>query len=85
VKLDDVPTSLIDALIAVEDRQFYSHYGVNPKAILRAMFANIKAGAVVQGGSTLTQQLVKNFFLTKKKSLVRKFNEAIMAFLIEVH
>ena len=85
VKLDDVPEDLIAALIAVEDRQFYSHYGVNPKAILRAMFANIKAGAVVQGGSTLTQQLVKNFFLTKKKSLVRKFNEAIMAFLLEAH
>lgn len=85
VKLEDVPKNLIAALIAVEDRQFYSHYGVNPKAILRAMVANIKAGAVVQGGSTLTQQLVKNFFLTKKKSLVRKFNEAIMALLLEAH
>lgn len=85
VKLDDVPEHLIAALIAVEDRQFYSHYGVNPKAILRAMIANIRAGAIVQGGSTLTQQLVKNFFLTKKKSLVRKFNEAIMAFLLEAH
>lgn len=85
VKLDDVPEHLIKALIAVEDRQFYSHFGVNPKAILRAMLANIKAGAVVQGGSTLTQQLVKNFFLTKKKSLIRKFNEAIMAFLLEAH
>ncbi len=85
VKLDDVPEYLTSALLTVEDRQFYSHYGVNPKAIIRAMFANIKAGAVVQGGSTLTQQLVKNFFLTKKKSLVRKFNEAIMALLLEVH
>ncbi|MCW8899665.1 MAG: penicillin-binding protein 1B [Gammaproteobacteria bacterium] len=85
VKLDDVPESLITALLSVEDRDFYSHYGVNPKAIVRAIFANIKAGAVVQGGSTLTQQLVKNFFLTKKKSLVRKFNEAIMAFLLEAH
>ena len=85
VKLNDVPEHLIAALLAVEDRQFYSHYGINPKAILRAMIANIKAGAVVQGGSTLTQQLVKNFFLTKKKSLVRKFNEAIMALLLEVH
>lgn len=85
VKLDDVPKHLTDALLAVEDRDFYSHYGVNPKAILRAMLANIKAGAVVQGGSTLTQQLVKNFFLTREKSLVRKFNEAIMAFLLELH
>ena len=85
VKLDDVPDSLISALLAVEDRQFYSHYGINPKAIARAMFANIRAGGIVQGGSTLTQQLVKNFFLTRKKSLVRKFNEAIMAILLEVH
>ena len=85
VKLDDVPKLLTDALLSVEDRDFYSHYGVNPKAILRALFANIKAGAVVQGGSTLTQQLVKNFFLTREKSLVRKFNEAIMAFLLELH
>ena len=85
VKLDDVPKNLIKALLAVEDRDFYSHYGVNPKAILRALVANIKAGSVVQGGSTLTQQLVKNFFLTRKKSLVRKFNEAIMAVLLELH
>lgn len=85
IKLDDVPDYLVSALLAVEDRDFYSHYGINPKAILRAMFANIKAGAVVQGGSTLTQQLVKNFFLTRKKSLVRKFNEAIMSLLLEAH
>ena len=85
VKLDDVPEDLVLALLAVEDRDFYSHFGINPKAIVRAMVANIKAGAVVQGGSTLTQQLVKNFFLTKKKSLVRKFNEAIMAVLLEIH
>lgn len=85
VKLDDVPKHLINALLAVEDRQFYSHWGINPKAILRAMFANIKAGSIVQGGSTLTQQLVKNFFLTKKKNLWRKFNEAIMSLLLEVH
>ncbi len=85
VKLEDVPEYLPTALLAVEDRQFYSHYGINPKAIVRAMFANIKAGAIVQGGSTLTQQLVKNFFLTREKSFIRKFNEAIMALLIEVH
>ena len=85
VKLDEVPEHLTAALLAVEDRQFYSHLGINPKAILRAMYANIKAGAVVQGGSTLTQQLVKNFFLTKKKTLLRKFNEAIMSVLLEFH
>ena len=85
VKLNDVPESLTSALLAVEDREFYSHIGINPKAILRAMFVNIKAGTIVQGGSTLTQQLVKNFFLSKKKSLVRKFNEAVMALLLEAH
>lgn len=85
VKLDDVPNLLTSALLAIEDREFYTHLGINPKAILRAMVVNIKAGAVVQGGSTLTQQLVKNFFLTKKKSLVRKVNEAIMALLLEIH
>ena len=85
VKLEDIPENLISALIAVEDRHFYSHYGINPKAIVRAMLVNIKAGAVVQGGSTLTQQLVKNFFLTREKSYVRKFNEAIMSLLLELH
>ena len=85
VKREDVPEQLIKALLVIEDRQFYSHFGLNPKAILRAALANIKAGSVVQGGSTLTQQLVKNFFLTKKKSIWRKMNEAIMALLLEVH
>lgn len=85
VKLEDVPEHLITALVAVEDRQFYSHIGINPKAIVRAMFANIRAGRIVQGGSTLTQQLVKNFFLNKKRSYLRKINEAIMALLLEVH
>ena len=85
VKLNDVPKHLTSALLTVEDRQFYSHYGINPKAILRAAVANLKAGAVVQGGSTLTQQLVKNFFLTREKSLIRKLNEAIMSLLVEIH
>lgn len=85
VKIDEMPDYLIDALLAVEDRQFYSHFGINPIAIMRAILANIKAGAVVQGGSTLTQQLVKNFFLTREKSLSRKFNEAIMSLLLEFH
>jgi penicillin-binding protein 1B len=83
--LDEVPVSLTDALIAIEDRNFYSHHGVAPLAILRALLANIRAGGVVQGGSTLTQQLVKNFFLSSERSLVRKVNEAIMALLLEWH
>ena len=85
LQLDAVPVSLTDALIAIEDRGFYSHLGVAPQAILRALLVNIRAGGVVQGGSTLTQQLVKNFFLSSERSLVRKANEAIMALLVEWH
>jgi penicillin-binding protein 1B len=85
LKLDAVPVSLTDALIAVEDRGFYKHHGVAPLSIMRAFWANLRAGGVVQGGSTLTQQLVKNFFLSSERSLTRKFNEAIMALLLEWH
>lgn len=85
LQLDSVPVSLTDALISIEDRGFYSHHGVAPLAILRAFLANLRAGGVVQGGSTLTQQLVKNFFLSSERSLVRKANEAIMALLLEWH
>ena len=85
LQLDDVPVSLTDALIAIEDRGFYSHHGVAPLAIVRALLANIRAGGVVQGGSTLTQQLVKNFFLSSERTLLRKINEAIMALLVEWH
>ena len=85
LQLDNVPVSLTDALIAIEDRGFYRHLGVAPSAIARAMWVNLRAGGVVQGGSTLTQQLVKNFFLTSERSLVRKINEAIMSVLLELH
>ncbi len=85
VRLDQVPRLLIDALLVVEDRDFYRHHGVQPKAILRALIANLRAGHTVQGGSTLTQQLVKNYFLTNERSLSRKLNEAIMALLLEWH
>jgi penicillin-binding protein 1B len=83
VKIDEVPHTLIDGLIAIEDRDFYHHYGVSIKAILRAAWANLKAGGVVQGGSTLTQQLIKNFYLTSERSLWRKIKEAMMALIIE--
>jgi len=82
---EEIPQKLKDALLAVEDRNFYQHYGIDPKGIARAMWMNIKAGATVQGGSTLTQQLVKNYFLTKERTLVRKVNEAIMSLLLEYH
>ncbi|GAA0426986.1 penicillin-binding protein 1B [Cocleimonas flava] len=85
VKLDDVTPLLAKGLVAVEDKKFYDHFGVNPKSIVRAVLANAEAGRRVQGASTLTQQLVKNFFLTSEKSYKRKAQEAIMAMLLEVH
>lgn len=85
VKLDDVPPLLPAGLILVEDRSFEDHFGIDPKGILRAAGANLLAGRVVQGGSTLTQQLVKNFFLNDERSWWRKFNEVIMALLLEAH
>lgn len=80
---NQIPVLLEETLIAVEDRSFYRHRGVNPLAILRAVIANIRAGRTVQGGSTLTQQLVKNFFLTPERSLKRKAEEAVMALVLE--
>ncbi|PPK51268.1 penicillin-binding protein 1B [Marinobacter persicus] len=85
VQLSDVPQPLIDGLLAVEDQNFHEHIGIAPLSIARAFVANIKAGRIVQGGSTLTQQLVKNFFLTRDQTLVRKANEALMSLLLEFH
>ena len=83
IKLENTPDALIQGLMATEDRDFYNHYGVSFKAIARAIWANIRAGTVVQGGSTITQQLVKNFYLTPERSLWRKVNEALMALILE--
>lgn len=85
IQLENVPQFLVDALITVEDKNFYSHHGVSPKSIARALWVNAKAGRAVQGGSTLTQQLVKNFYLTSDRSLMRKGTEAIMAVLLDAH
>ena len=83
VQLEQLPALLVTGLQAVEDRDFKNHHGVDLAAILRAGWANLTAGRVVQGGSTLTQQLVKNLFLDRGQSFVRKFNEALIALLIE--
>ena len=85
IKIDQVPPYLLDTLVTVEDRDFYHHFGVSPKSIARAIWVNTSAGQMRQGGSTLTQQLVKNFFLTNERSLSRKLTEAMMAMLLELH
>ncbi|MGK2914124.1 MAG: penicillin-binding protein 1B [Porticoccaceae bacterium] len=85
VRLEELPPYLADALVAVEDRDFYSHSGVSPKSILRALVSNVQAGKIAQGGSTITQQLVKNFYLNQDRSLMRKMLEATMAMLLELH
>jgi len=83
IKLEDAPSSLINALFASEDRDFYQHFGVSIKGIVRAIWTNVMAGGMVQGGSTITQQLVKNFYLTNERRLSRKAKEALMAIILE--
>lgn len=83
VRREDLPEHLVNALLAAEDRQYFHHHGVSPQGIMRAIAANVRAGKAVQGGSTLTQQLVKNFFLTPERSLKRKLDEALMAIILE--
>lgn len=83
IKLEEAPDLLIKGLLASEDRDFYQHFGVSIKGIARALLANVRAGGMVQGGSTITQQLVKNFYLTSERRLSRKIKEALMAMILE--
>jgi len=83
VSIREVPEHLIHAVLAAEDHRFYEHHGVDFRGILRALVINIRHGGIRQGGSTLTQQLAKNYFLTPERTLSRKFKELILAVLIE--
>ncbi|AZZ97204.1 penicillin-binding protein 1B [Pseudoalteromonas sp. R3] len=83
VPLAKMPDILKNTLLVVEDRAFYEHHGVSVWSIMRALYHNIRAGRTVQGGSTLTQQLAKNFYLTRERSLLRKVNEAFIALILD--
>ena len=83
VTLDQVPKLLQDAVVVTEDIRFWHHPGVDPIGLFRALFRNIKAGGVAQGGSTLTQQLVKNYYLTSERTFKRKATEAFMAVVLD--
>ncbi|MDR2051279.1 MAG: PBP1A family penicillin-binding protein [Deltaproteobacteria bacterium] len=83
VNLADMPPHLSKAFLAAEDASFYEHDGINPRAIIRAFWINLRAGATVHGGSTITQQLVKRLLLTSERSYIRKLKEAILAYRLE--
>ncbi|MCB1706524.1 MAG: penicillin-binding protein 1B [Halioglobus sp.] len=85
VQLADVPERFREGLLAVEDRDFYQHWGFSIMGIARAAFNNLRSGQVVAGGSTITQQLVKNYYLTSERTLVRKLTEVVMAVLLDLH
>ncbi len=84
IAASDLPPHVIEAVTAIEDRRFFIHMGVDPFGLARAMWRNIRAGGIVQGGSTLTQQLAKNIFLTRERTFARKIREAILAVRLEL-
>ncbi len=83
VSIQKVPQHLIHAILAAEDHRFFEHWGIDPRGILRALITNLRHGAIRQGGSTITQQLAKNYFLSPDRSLARKFQEALLAIVME--
>lgn len=85
VRLDDVPPLLVEGIIAVEDQAYHTHIGISFRGIMRAMLANLRAGRIVQGASTITQQLVRNMFLTLDVTWARKIREMTMAVLLDLH
>ncbi len=85
VPLEQFPDYLVQAALATEDRRFYEHWGIDPIGLLRALTVNARSSGVVQGGSTITQQLAKNLFLSNERTLTRKVNEAFLALWLEWH
>ena len=83
MSLDVLPPYLVEAVLATEDRRFYAHFGVDPLGLIRASFRNASSGAVVEGGSTITQQLAKNLFLRPERTITRKLEEAVYALWLE--
>ena len=83
ISYEDIPKILVDALISIEDRDFYKHNGINEKRILSSLFSNLNKNNSIQGGSTLTQQLVKNILLSNEKTYKRKVQEAYLSLLLE--
>ncbi|HHT26516.1 MAG TPA: PBP1A family penicillin-binding protein [Firmicutes bacterium] len=83
ITLDQIPQVLIDATLAIEDQNFYTHYGISLRGIVRALFVNLKEGEAAQGGSTITQQLAKNAFLSNERTLIRKLRELLWTVQIE--
>ena len=83
ISFEKLPKNLINAFLATEDRDFYRHIGLNPVAMIRAFFKNLAAGGIVQGGSTITQQLAKRLFTSGERTILRKALEAVLALQIE--
>lgn len=83
LRIGDISPNLVHAVLAIEDRRFYKHFGVDPVGLARAVLVNFRQGGVVQGGSTITQQLAKNLFLTPDRTLMRKIKEALLALYLE--
>ncbi|MCE2808382.1 MAG: transglycosylase domain-containing protein [Actinobacteria bacterium] len=83
VDWNEIPQVVVDAVLAAEDRTFFEHGGVDPAGILRAVWTNLQAGGVSQGGSTITQQYVKNVYLTQERTITRKIKEAALAVKVE--
>ena len=79
-----IPPRIIETVLTIEDRRFYSHFGIDPVAVGRALWTNVTKGGVVQGGSTITQQLAKNLFYSPQRTMGRKFKEALAALVLEV-